>query len=79
MLAMHTGFAEGKNGELFALGNGRKCISSSNVDGANAIADIDKNSDMNLGLEVGTNIFSFDCTEGNFAVTVKYRQKYLGV
>ena len=74
-----TGFAEGKNGELFALGYGRKCISLSNVDGANAIADIDKISDMNLGLEVGTNIFSFDCTEGNFTVTVKYRQKYLGV
>lgn len=47
--------------------------------GINVIQNLSKNSDINLNLALGENLFRLNQSAGSFTCTIKYRQKYVGV
>lgn len=48
-------------------------------DSENIIANLSSNSDMNFGLNVGTNIVKVMANVGDPHIKIRYRQKYIGV
>ena len=60
-------------------GSEKQIVLSEEIAGENIISSIDKNSDMNLNLQVGDNRFRITLEEGNAVCKISYRQKYIGV
>lgn len=74
-----TSFAEKKGYGVFITGSNNTQVFYEIGDKTNVIQNMDKNSNINMGLNIGYNRLYLDSAEGDFNVTIRYRQKYIGV
>lgn len=66
-------------GKYIAVGSRGTIMNSYISDTENLINMLSPNSDINFNLKVGENILRVSCESGNPAVTVEYKNKYVGV
>ena len=66
--------------------NNRICIAgdgifmqSQETNTENIIANLTTDSDMTMGLDVGSNEVLLGCASGDVSATISFRQKYIGV
>lgn len=72
-------FAEKKGYGVFITGSNNTQVIYEIGDKTNVIQNMDKNSNINMGLNIGYNRLYLDSDEGDFNTTIRYRQKYIGV
>ena len=52
---------------------------SKEINTENIIANLTTDSDMTMGLDVGSNEVLLGCASGDVSATISFRQKYIGV
>ena len=68
-----------EQGSFFIVGNQGMILKSTFTQEENLISSLTPDSNMTLGLEVGSNDFLLSKQSGNLSGRVTYRQKYIGV